>query len=346
MSDEDMASNTEPQPKFWFKCDIPTLKPGSGELKTTSWYNRFAQVCSGVLIQCMLLHLGLQNRGGQKVPYDHTRLRQIIERIPTPDGSAAGTARPAFPIATRKVSDWVIHLNRDASEQLTPAPEPVKTIAQQVAEHDDKFAEIKSTYDHNDGRDDLSAAQLLERQRQGIKQTAESLEKMSAGLRLIGTTVPEFLETDFLHTAFYPPAPMAKPEWTPFLERMADSNVYGQVELVHARLRQVEQGLRLVRDMCETHINDLAERRKTLLAQAELIHEVQRKLGIEVDDTMKLSNEVYKLNASVSEALQNPKVLQYVNFHDPSRKSFFNIQPGAASPKPSGMHQPGYILHP
>jgi hypothetical protein len=341
MPDEDTPSDAEPQLKVWFKCDLFNLKVGSSELKAASWYNRFARVCSGVLIQCMLLHLGLQNRGGQKVPYDQTRLRQIIERIPTPDDGVADTARPPFPIAIRKVSDWVEHLNRDASERVTPVPKPVKTIAQQVAEHDDKFAEIKSTYDHNDARDDLSAAQLFERQRQGIKQTAESLEKMSVGLQSIGTTVPEFLETDFLHTAFYPPAPMRKPEWTPFLERMADSNVYGQVELVLARVRQVDQGLRLVRDMCETHMKDLAERRKTLLAQAELIHEVQRKLGIQVDDTMKLSNEVYELNASVSEALQNPKVLQYVNFHDPSRKSFFNIQPSAASPKQSGMHQTG-----
>src|SRR4030095_5078142 len=149
MSDKDTASDTEIQPKVWFKCDLPNIKVSSTEPKGASWYNQFARVSSGVLIQYMLLHLGLQNRGGQKVLYDHMRLRQIIERIPTPHGNAAGTARSAFPIATRKMSDWVVHLNHDASKQPTPVPEPVKTVAEQVAEHDDKFAEIKSTYDHN-----------------------------------------------------------------------------------------------------------------------------------------------------------------------------------------------------
>jgi hypothetical protein len=47
----------------------------------------------------------------------------------------------------------------------------------------------------------------------------------------ISTTLSRFLETDFVHTAFYPLEPMAPPEGTPFLQTMAVSN-YGQVELM------------------------------------------------------------------------------------------------------------------
>src|SRR5271167_481389 len=112
-----------------------------------------------------------------------------------------------------------------------------------------------------------------------------------------------FLETDFAHTAFYPPAPMAPPEWTPFLQTMAVSNVYGQVELMAARIAQVSRGLDLIESLCKSHRKQLELKKDELVEKATLIHEVQKKLGVTVDETMKLSDEVYNLQWDVSEGM-------------------------------------------
>ena len=115
---------------------------------------------------------------------------------------------------------------------------------------------------------------------------------------------------------------MPLPEWTAFLERFASSNIYGQVELLNARLRQVEQAL-LIRDMCNSHLKELSDEQKLLKLKAEKVYNIYRILGIEVNQTMNLSGDVYQLNIEVSKALKNPKVAQYLN---PSRKPFFAVQ--------------------
>jgi len=154
--------------------------------------------------------------------------------------------------------------------------------------------------------------------------TVNSHDSISTQMQGIGTTLSHFLETHFVHTAFYPPAPMAPPEWTPFLQTMAVSNVYGQVELMAAKLGQVGQGLRLVQSLCDTHMKELEQKKKELVQKAALIHDVQEKLGITVDETMKLSGEVYDLQWEISEGMKDPKTAQYVRFHDPSRKALFS----------------------
>ena len=116
---------------------------------------------------------------------------------------------------------------------------------------------------------------------------------------------------------------MAPPEWTPFLQTMAVSNVYEQVELMAAKFGQVEQGLKLVRSLCDTHIGELQLKKKELVQKAALIHDVQEKLGITVDETMKLSDEVYDLQCKVSEGMKDRKTAQFVRFHDPSRNVLF-----------------------
>jgi hypothetical protein len=104
---------------------------------------------------------------------------------------------------------------------------------------------------------------------------------------------------------------------------MAVSNVYGQVELMAAKLGQVEQGLKLVQSLCDTHRCALEEKKKELVGKATLIHDVQTKLGITVDETMKLSDEVYHLQRKVDEGMKDSKTAQFVRFHDPSRNTLF-----------------------
>jgi hypothetical protein len=64
------------------------------------------------------------------------------------------------------------------------------------------------------------------------------------------------------------------------------SNVYGQVELMAVELGQVGQGLRLVQSLCDTHMKELEQKKKELVQKAALIHDVQEKFGITVDETL------------------------------------------------------------
>ena len=54
----------------------------------------------------------------------------------------------------------------------------------------------------------------------------------------------------------------------------------------------------------------LGLRRQELVEKAALIHDVQEKLGITVEETMKLSSEVYDLQCEISEGMKNPKTAQ------------------------------------
>jgi hypothetical protein len=63
-------------------------------------------------------------------------------------------------------------------------------------------------------------------------------------------------------------------------------NVYGQVELMAVELGQVGQGLRLVQSLCDTHMKELEQKKKELVQKAALIHDVQEKFGIRVDETL------------------------------------------------------------
>jgi hypothetical protein len=216
-------------------------------------------------------------------------------------------------------------------------PTKEKTKAEVVAAQDDKFAEIQTTFENNDKKDEFTPAKLQQLHYTGIMKTLNSQDAISAQMQGIGTTLSHFLETDFAHTAFYPPAPIAPPEWTPFMQTMAVSNVYGQVELMAAKLGQVEQGLILVQSLCNTHMSALKLKKKELVEKATLIHKVQTKLGITVDETMKLSDEVYDLQRKVSEGMKDSKTAQFVRFHDPSRNTLFQSSNIHQSPSSSEM---------
>lgn len=310
----------------WFLHDMDAVKEGHRDKNSQSWFTQLSSVASGVLLQCVLMNAGHQVRGGSKVNYDLKRVRQLLERIPTPPRTDHPPPFPHFPIATRSISEWVEHLGRMEQEEDSMKHEITlaKGQADIVAAQDDKFAEIKATFEHNDEKDEFSPPKLQFLQQAGIMKTVKSHDTVSAQMQGIGTTLQQFLETDFTHTVFYPPAPMAPPEWTPFLQTMAVSNVYGQVELMAAKLGQVSQGLKLVQSLCDTHVRELELRKRELVEKAALIHDVQQKLGITVDETMKLSSEVYDLECEVSEGMKNSKTAQYVRFHDPSRKALFS----------------------
>ena len=327
----------------WFLHDIGAVKAGRRDKNAQSWYTQLSRVASGVLVQYVLMSAGHQTRGGSKVNYDRTRVRQLLERIPTPPRTDHSPPYPSFPIESRSIVEWVAHLAKiEKVEGLNEhAISPAKGPAEVVSAQDDKFADIKSTFDNNDKKEEFASSKLQYLYQVGVNKTANSNAAISSQLQSIGATLPRFLETDFVHTALYPPAPMVPPEWTPFLQTMAVSNVYGQVELMAAKLGQVEQGLKLVESMCASHVKQLGLRRQELVDKAAMIHEVQEKLGITVEETMKLSGEVYDLECEVAEGMKNPKMAQYVRFHDPSRKTFFAVMNSTQSPSSCEMGSAG-----
>jgi hypothetical protein len=316
---------------------MDAVKAGHRDGNAQSWYTQLSRVASGVLVQCVLMCTGHQNKGGSKVNYDEFRLRQVLERIPTP-ARTDQPQFPPFPIATRSIGDWVTHLSQAEQQEESPTHEipRAKSQADIVVTQDDKFAEIKATYENNDKKDAFQPRQLQDIQHASVMKTAKSHDALTVQMETIGTTVDSFLKTDFSHTLFYPPAPMVPPEWTPFLQTMAVSNVYGQVELMAGRIGQVSKGLDLIESLCHSHREQLEVKKKELVDKLTLIHTVQKKLAITVDKTMKLSDEVYNLQREVSEAMQDESIAQYVRFHDPSRNAFFSTN-AHQSPSSSAM---------
>lgn len=313
-------------PAKWFKHDLAAVKASLQDKNCQSWFAQFSSVANGILIQCVLMHCGVQQKGGHKTDYDLTRVRQLLERIPTPsrdDGHS--TAYPPFPISIRPIAEWVTHLSKMAIQEESEALDPalVKAPRDFVAENDSQFAKLKAMSESNETNDDLTEELLLHHQELGMKKTLDSRASLSEKLETIGTTLQEFLGSDFTQAAFCPPAPMAKPEWTPFLERMALSNVYSQLELMYARVDQMQAGIEFIRDCCETHIKHLSEAKKTLVTKAKDIDKAQTVLGRVFRDTRSLSGEVSNLNQEVSEGMKNPKVAQYVEFQSGSRKPLF-----------------------
>lgn len=321
---------------------MDAVKAGHRDRNTQSWYTQLSRVASGILVQCVLMSTGHQSRGGSKVNYDKSRIRQLLERIPTPARTDQSPPFPPFPIATRSIGEWMTHLSQAEQQEESPkyVIPPAKSQADIVAAQDDKFAEIKTTFENNDKKDDFTPRQLQYIHQAGIMRTVKSHDAVAVQMEAIGTVLSRFLETDFTHTLFYPPAPMAPPEWTPFLQTMAVSNVYGQVELMAAKIKQVDQGLELVQSLCDSHREQLELKKQELVEKAKHIHAVQKKLGITIDETMKLSDEVYNLQWEVSEGMKDPKTAQYVRFHDPSRKALFSTN-AHQSPSSSEMASAG-----
>ena len=83
---KDDSNDEDPKPalKKWFLDDMDAVKAGHRDTNTQSWYTQLSRVASGILVQCVLMCNGHQSRGGSKVHYDKDRLRQVLERIPTP----------------------------------------------------------------------------------------------------------------------------------------------------------------------------------------------------------------------------------------------------------------------
>jgi hypothetical protein len=217
------------------------------------------------------------------------------------------------------------HFNALDDDDLPSTPVP-PTVSDKVSQHDERYAHIRKSYDGENIEHGLSINQLAESNRRGNTKTAESVEAFNQKLAEINTAVDTFMETDFIQTAFNPPAPLKPPKWNNFLLTMANSNIYGQVDLMNAKLRQIEMGFRLVKNMCETHIADLRKEKEIMNAQAVKIYEVEKALGLDVSETMNLSDEVYELKEQVNAAKKNPYVQSYLQFHDPKNKPFSRNQ--------------------
>ena len=107
---------------------------------------------------------------------------------------------------------------------------------------------------------------------------------------------------------------------------MTNFNIYNQINLMNVKLRQIKMSFKLMKNIYETHIVDLRKEKEIMNAQAVKIYEVEKALGLDVSETMNLSDEVYELKEQVNAAKKNPYVQSYLQFHDLKNKPFSRNQ--------------------
>ena len=171
----------------------------------------------------------------------------------------------------------------------------------------------------------LSASQI------GANKTIELAEDLSNKFDAIGIEMRQFLEHDFNSAAFFPPAPADLPQWTPFLQKMAVSNIYGQMQLIYARADTMERGMRLLKDNCDSHIQNLSTLKASLITKFKAVKEAEAVLNKSYSGARSTSLEVSALHQQVSRSMQHPKIASHVAFREGQQRSPF-FTPPAISP--------------
>jgi len=321
---EDPLYGDEDQYK-WFKADLANV---DGVHVGMHWHELFSKVANGVMLQSVLLHFGVQSRGGFKTPYNLKSLRQLIERIPT-TGSGKEKAFIEFPTLKLSLSEWTERFQRLSDEEgyKPSSPPPDSDMGR-----DEQLQDIREMKEKNES-ETMSEKVMDKLKEKGENKTIEQSNALHEDFQSIGGGVMEFLQRDFAETVLYPPEPMQPPRWTVFLEKMAVTNIHGQIELMKGQIRKVENGMKLVMKSCVKHIEDLKTARKELEETAKQIAEAEEELGEKFEETETLSDAVLKLNATVQRGLLNPEIARYVNFDKKRGQRLFSSL-SAASPAP------------
>ena len=97
----------------WFKADLTNV---DGVHVGMHWHELFSRITNGVMLQSVLLHFGVQSRGGLKTSYNLKNLRQLIERIPT-TGSGKEKVFIEFPILKLSLSEWTDRFQHLSDEE-------------------------------------------------------------------------------------------------------------------------------------------------------------------------------------------------------------------------------------
>ena len=299
----------------WFKADLKTV---DGVSIGTHWHQLFSKVANGVMLQSVLLYFGMQTRGGSKTCYDVDSLRQLIERIPT-TGSSNEKTVIEFPTLKLSLAEWTERLASDEEESQTSAPSP----ANNNVPGDEQLQAIREMKKKNE-LETMSEMTMDKLKQDGENKTLVQASALHQEFDAIGEDVFDFLQRDFAETALYPPEPMQQPRWTPFLEKMALTNIYGKIELMKGQLHKVEKGMKLVMKSCKSHIQDLRKATLELDETAKRIAEAEEELGEKFAETESLSSEVMKLHATVQRGLNNPEIARYVNFDKKRGQNLFS----------------------
>jgi len=320
---EDSIYGDEDQYK-WFKADLANA---DGVRVGMHWHELFSKVANGVMLQSVLLHFGVQNRGGIKTPYNSETLRQMITRIPTM-GSDKEKIVIEFPTLNLSLSEWTERFQRfsDEESKLSPMPQ-VMDVGR-----DEQLQDIRRMIEKNE-TETMSEEVMDTLKAHGEMKTVQEAATLEQDFELMGEDVMEFLQRDFAETVLYAPEPMQPPRWTAFLENMAGTNIYGKIELMKGEVTRMKRGMRLVVKSCQKHIEDLKATMKDLQETAKQIAEAEEELGEKFEETQALSGEVLKLNSTVQRGLRNPEIGRYVDFNR-KRGRLFTIPSTSSAPTP------------
>jgi hypothetical protein len=336
LTDEDAKTG------FWFASDSEYIfaekmerisegwkgTPPPDSTVTASWYTKFSKVASSTMREIIYLRLGYQTTGGKVATYTSDAGTQILMRVPTEpwttdDGS--GSIYREFPIHDYNLAEWVSHI-KDFT--VPGVQNPPRSEDPEQADIDAQHSRIQ------DGSEDVLDTNILNFSvKSGVDEDRQDRARLAEAMELAGLEKLEYLETDFINAAYFPPAPVRDPEWTPWLASMAVSNVYGQLELMYQRVASVQQGIALLTLFCEQRKARLEGQKAALIEKVRACRKAMAVLNKVHQETQTITKEIHGFNEEINSAMAYPTVRKYLNMSRPS------ISLSGTRSGPTGMSQ-------
>src|SRR5208337_5560939 len=116
--------------------------------------------------------------------------------------------------------------------KLSPTPQPADMG------RDEQLQDIRQMVEKNEA--EMMSKEVMDTLKaNGEVKTTIDATALKQDFDLMSEDVLEFLERDFAETVLYAPVPMQPPEWTPFLENMAGTNIHGKIELMKGEVTRM-----------------------------------------------------------------------------------------------------------
>lgn len=297
----------------WFTSDLRAIKLRNSEphKQHESWYNKFTSVANTVITQIILLRNGYQTRGGKITYYSDEACRQLIMRIPTAPWSG-DTPYPEFPLHDMSIYDWVDHFKASYAH-LNASPSAMSSPDLR----NDFQIQLDRDFALADQVTDVPPEQMDDAVEFGYHAEEEARGMLAHSIVAAGIEPESFLESDFMQAALCPLVPVRDPEWTPWLSKMAVSNIYGQLTLMYRRCESFQAGMELLALHCETEKERLQEEKETLEKKAVAVRKAKEVLSKIYGDGKGMRGDVQTLRTEVESGSRNPQVRDFVDRYRP-----------------------------
>lgn len=248
--------------------------------------------------EIIYLHLGYQTIGGKVAIYTSDAGTQILMRVATKswtDDDGSGSICSEIPIHDYNLAEWVSHKDFIASDVQIP-----------LRSKDLEQADINAQHSCiQDGLEDALDANILNFSvASGMDEDRLDRARLVEAIKLAGLEKYEYLDSN---AAYFPPAPVHHPEWTPWLACMAVSNVYGQLELMYERVVSIQQSIGLL-TLCKQRKAKLEGQKAVLIEKVKACLKAMAVLNKVHQETQIITKEIHGFKEEINNAMAYPTV--------------------------------------